>query len=103
MTDKTPDTRGSYSIVQLDETIKAAEARAYQRGYRAGQHRKAKATPVEKYQAQKDAFRRRAFLAALSGCVTAQGWTKGDKPINSVPSRTALASDFAEEAMKLYR
>ena len=102
MTDKTPDPCGSDSSAELGDTIKAAESRAYQRGYQAGQRRKSKAINAEKHQAQKDAFRRRAFLAALPACVSAEGWKRGDKPITSLAARTALAWDFADEAMKRY-
>jgi ribosome modulation factor len=106
MTEKTPDPCGSDSSAELGDTTKAAESRAYQRayqrGYQAGQRRKAKEINAEKYQAQKDAFRRRAFLAALPACVTAVGWKKGEKPINNIDARTELAWDFANEALKRY-
>ena len=102
MTDKTLVPCGSDSSKELGDTIKAAESRAYQRGYMAGQRRKTKAISVEKLQAQKDAFRRRAFLAALPACIAAEGWKKGNEPITGLTERTALAWDFADEALKRY-
>lgn len=83
-----------------DDAFKAAEKRGYAKGYNAGQRRKAKAISAERGYKEKQAFRRRAFLAALAACVNAQGWTQGDKPINSIAGRTALAWDFADEAVK---
>jgi hypothetical protein len=56
-----------------------------------------------KLRQQRAAFWNRAFLAALPECITVNGWTKGEKPINDVSSRTALAATFADEALKHFR
>lgn len=78
------------------------EKRAYQRGYNAGQRRKARAISQEKLAARREAFRQRAFLAALPACIAAQGWKRGDKPINSMNDRVGLAWDAADDAMKRF-
>jgi hypothetical protein len=78
------------------------EKAAYQRGYVAGRKRKAKDRERERFEAQRAAFRQRAFLAALPACIAAQGWKRGEQPINSMEARTALAWDFADEALKRF-
>lgn len=78
------------------------EKRAYQKGYVAGRKRKNEDRRRAGREAERLAFRRRAFLAALPACVNAQGWTRNDKPITTMEARTALAWDFADEAMRRY-
>lgn len=85
----------------MKEEIKAAEKRAYARGYRAGKERRSKQIEVERIYAKQQAFRERAFLAALPACIAADSWKTGDKqPITSLPQRVSLAWRFADEAMK---
>lgn len=79
-----------------------AEKAAYQKGYNAGRKRVAKDRERAAYEAKRAAFRQRAFLAALPACIVAQGWKAGDKPINTLVDRTALAWDFADEALKRF-
>lgn len=75
---------------------------AYAKGYVAGRKRAAKDRERERWQAKRAAFRQRAFLAALPACIAAHGWKNGDKPINTLNERTALAWDFADEALKRF-
>lgn len=77
------------------------EKRAYQRGYAAGQRRKAKVRARERRDAAREAFWQRAFLAALPACIDADGWKQGDKPIVGISDRTALAREFADAAFDL--
>lgn len=83
-----------------DDEIKQAEARAYQRGYAAG-HRKKKTDRERQHEArERQAFRDRAFLAALPAAIQAQGWSRGGKPITNVEARVRLAWELADEALK---
>jgi hypothetical protein len=83
-----------------DDAFKAAEKRGYSKGYEAGKRRKVRQIDSERAYKEKQAFRRRAFLAALPGCINADGWKTGDIPITSLAARTALAWNFADEALK---
>lgn len=85
-----------------DEEIKAAELRGYARGYQAGKKRLKVDITKERLERERDAFRRRAFLAALPSCIDAQGWKRGDEPINTVEQRVRLANSFAKEALKYF-
>lgn len=82
------------------DDIKAAEKRGYSKGYAAGRRRKARDLSDQRRRTEREAFRRRAFLAALPACIAAQGWKRGDKPIASVDDRAQLAWDFAAAAVK---
>lgn len=88
--------------LQPDE-MKAAIAAAYGRGYNAGQRRKRRAINVEARQRREEAMWHRYMAAALGPCVNAQGWKRGEKPITDIPSRTSLAADFADEAVRVAR
>ena len=81
--------------------LKSAEERGYAKGYRAGQKRKKLTISMEYYRRKRNAFWQRAFLAALPAAFSAQGWTRGDKQLNTIPERMRLASDAADEALKL--
>lgn len=78
------------------------EKAAYQRGYVAGRKRVGRDRARERYEAKRAAFRQRAFLSALPACIAAQGWKRDDKPINTLAERTALAWEFADEALKRF-
>ncbi|EKS9794864.1 MULTISPECIES: hypothetical protein [Burkholderia] len=83
-----------------DDEIKQAEARAYQRGYAAGQ-RKRKSDRQRQHEArERQAFRDRAFLATLPVALAAQGWTRSGKSISSIEDRVRLAWGFTNEALK---
>lgn len=86
-----------------DEEIKQAEHRGYSRGYQAGKRRREQDHRTERLYREKCAFMDRAFLSALSACVTVSGWKHGDKPINNIKERVSLAWDFASEAVKQRR
>lgn len=85
------------------DALKQAEQRGYARGYRAGKHRADAEQRAEAMRSERQAFLERAFLAALSACVNADNWKSGGEPITNIPGRTALAWDFAEEALKRRR
>lgn len=87
----------------MSDKIKQAEQRGYTRGYNAG--RKRQQTDIKQAQKMKRmAYRwNQAFLAALPACIIAQNWKVGGKPIASLTERTALARDFADEAIKHMR
>ena len=86
-----------------DDPVAAAEKRGYQRGYNAGKRRLVQEVARDRRHAQAEAFRRRAFLAALPAAFGAQGWKRGDQPITSMEDRVRLAWEVADEAMKRYR
>lgn len=83
--------------------LKAAVHNAYGRGYYAGTRRKKREISLEAKQRQENAMWHRYMAAALTTCCDARGWTAGEKPINTIPERTKLAADFADEAVKLAR
>lgn len=85
-----------------EDALKKAEKLGYAKGYAAGKRKRVKDASSARHEAQRQAFRQRAFLAALPSCILAQGWQTGDtkKPINSLPARVNLAWDFADEALK---
>lgn len=88
------------------DELKAAVSNAYGRGYYAGTRRKKQQISSDAKQRQENAMWHRYMQAALAACVTAEGWTTGtqpEKPINTLPERTKLAADFADEAVKLAR
>jgi hypothetical protein len=74
--------------------------RAYQRGYAAGRRRLKADLRGQRKEAEREAFRRRAFLAALPACIEVQGWVRGDAPITKLADRVRLAWEFADEAVK---
>jgi hypothetical protein len=79
------------------------EQRGYARGYAAGRKRVQRDRQTERYQAERQAFLDRAFMAALSACIDAKGWTRGEKPITTLDERVRLAWDAAESALKQRR
>lgn len=83
-----------------EDEIKQAELRGYSRGYNAGKRRKQRGMTYERLCRERQAFLDRAFIAALTACVTADGWKAGEKPITNIPDRVKLAADFAVEALK---
>lgn len=88
---------------EITGEIKQAKQLAYARGYQAGRKRRRRDMTIEQMNKHRDANWNRAFLAALPTCIDAQGWKRGDKPINSLEARVRLARDFADEAMKYMR
>jgi hypothetical protein len=85
------------------DELKAAVHNAYGRGYYAGTRRKKQQISNEAKRRHEDAMWHRYMQAALTACVSAQNWKVGDKPIIDLSSRTKLAADFADEAVKLAR
>ena len=71
------------------------EKRGYSKGYAAGKRHKRNAIRIKR-----DAFWQRAFLAALPVAFAADGWKRGDTPINDLDDRVKLAAEVADEAMK---
>lgn len=97
-------------MTHTDDDIKAAEKRGYSRGYQARELRMKREALEAKDRRERErerrvenAFRDRAFLAALASLINAHGWTTGGKPINSIESRTRLAWNVAKEALKQRR
>lgn len=80
-----------------------SEVRAYSRGYAAGKRRKNREVSDEVRCRREDAMWLRFMGDALAACIRTDGWKRGDQPISDVPSRTMLAADFADEAVKLAR
>lgn len=65
--------------------------RHYQRGYRAGRKERDR---------EEREFWQQAFVAALSKCISASGWTDGKgNAITSRTARTQLAAGFADDAL----
>lgn len=87
----------------MSDAIKAAEQNGYAKGYNAGLRKKKKKRAESSVRARRDANWDRAFLAALPPCIEQQGWTCGEKLINSLEDRVALAKDFADEAIRYLR
>ncbi|WP_145997167.1 hypothetical protein [Ralstonia mannitolilytica] len=88
---------------ESQNAIKKAEARGYKRGYQAGrrkQQSEALVARLEREKREKRAFRDRAFLAALPAAFAAQGWVRGEKPINTLEERVRLAWETAKAALK---
>ena len=84
----------------MGDEIKAAEARGYSKGYQAGKRRKSLDISAEQFRVKKDAFWRRAFLAAIPAALSAQRWTRGGTEIATLPDRISLAAEAADEALK---
>lgn len=82
------------------DDLKAAEARGYSRGYKRGRATATDRKAQQRRAAEREAFRRRVFLAALPACIAAQNWKRGEKPITSLGDRIALAWEFADEAVR---
>jgi hypothetical protein len=78
------------------------ENKAYQRGYRSGRKRRAVDERGRKADAERAAFRRRAFLAALPACLASEGWKIGDKPVTTLDQRIDLAWLAANKALKQF-
>lgn len=72
----------------------------YAKGYAAGKRRKAREISAEQRERERTEFRRRVFLAVLPTCIEVSGWQRDGKPIKNLDQRTALAWNFADEAMK---
>ena len=83
----------------MADNIQRAEKRGYNKGYNAGRQRRCKAITDEQRQRKENAFWQRAYIAAIPAAISAQGWVRGDKPINSVPDRMSLAAEFADAAL----
>ena len=82
------------------DAFQVAEQRGYSRGYQAGRRRKKTDVSAEQRVQRREAFRQRAFLAALPFAMAAQGWKRGEDPIRSVSDRVRLAKDVADEAAR---
>jgi hypothetical protein len=86
-----------------DEEVKAIEQRGYARGYAAGRKRLRVDVLQERYQREREAFRRRAFLAVLPSAILMQGWTDGEgKSITTRDARVNFAWNVADYAMRRY-
>ena len=89
------------------DATKEAEKHAYSRGYQAGRHRLQ--SDVERAERERSRvaaereFWERAFLAALPCAFVADGWKRGEKPINSSTERVELAAGFADYAVESRR
>lgn len=88
----------------LDEptqaALKAAEKRGYGRGHAAGKKLAKRRAADEKLCREREAFRRRVFLAVLPVALGPDMWKRGDVPIKSLKDRMELAVEFADAAMR---
>ena len=82
------------------QALLAAEKRGYGKGYAAGKRHRGKQVRIDQNRRQRQAFRQRAFLAVLPFAMGANGWVRGENPINSLSERVRLAVEIADEAMK---
>lgn len=88
-------------MISMDNAeLKTAELRGYSKGYAAGKRRKQGQIYSEARKRKMDAFWQRALIAALPAAFSAQNWTRGDKPIETLDQRVRLAADVADEALK---
>lgn len=85
-----------------DDAYKTAEQRGYAKGYAAGKRRRTRDAAEERRINEREQFRRRAFLAALPFAMGANGWKRGEKPINSLEDRVSLARDIADESVNQF-
>lgn len=76
------------------------EQRGYSRGYQAGRRRKKIDMSTQQRSQRREAFRQRAFIAALPFAMAAQGWKRGEDPIRSLSDRVHLAKEVADEAVR---
>lgn len=87
-----------------DDANKAAELRAYARGYQAGKKRKASQAAAEDLQRRQDAFTQRAFLAVLPFAMTEHGWGRTVEgkhtPYKTIDERVDFAWTVAKAAAK---
>lgn len=77
------------------------EKLAYARGYNAGKKR----LPVElreRFAVEREAFRKRVFLAALPAVIAAQQWEMDGKPVTTLDQRVELARRFADKAAQVF-
>jgi hypothetical protein len=85
------------------DEIKKAELRGYSRGYAAGKKKVKIERSAEQRRAEQQAFLDKAFFAALPFAATQSTWRHGEKPINTITERVALAWDFAESSLRQRR
>ena len=84
------------------------ELKGYNKGYAAGRKRAQLDRDRRHEAARREAFRQRAFLAALPVCITVQGWSRLQndgtrRPISDVDDRVRLAWEIADVSMDRYR
>ena len=84
----------------MSEDLKKEYQRGYSKGYQAGKRNVAKSRSYEHERRERQAFYDRAFLAALPFAMEQEGWTRGNKKINTLEDRIRLASETAHDALK---
>ena len=75
----------------------------YHKGYRAGLRRKVRELSAEERRRRENAFWQRAFIAAIPATIEVSGWKRGSAEITTLADRMVLASEAADEALKLAR
>ena len=90
-----------------DTDLKKAEQRGYSKGYVAGRKALLKNKAIDQLKKEKDAFRRRAFLAVLPmACFSPHNWGTQvggrHEKYTKISELTKLAHNFAEEAVKYF-
>ena len=75
----------------------------YHKGYRAGLRRKVRELSAEEQRRRENAFWQRAFIAAIPATMQVLGWKRGTADISGLTDRMVLASEAADEALKLAR
>lgn len=84
----------------MSNEIKAAEKRAYSKGYYAGQRRLEAESGRRDREAKREAFRREVFLAALNGTLIAGGWQTDGKKWSDAESYSKGCWVIANKALK---
>ena len=82
-----------------DDQLKAAERRAYSKGYLAGKRRKQREISLDRARREKQAFLDRVFIELLPVALKAEGWTSGGKPVTTSVDRVRLARNWTIEAL----
>lgn len=84
----------------MDDEIKKAEARGYQKGYVAGRARKKRQAYEDAIERRRARFHNQALLAALPACISSQGWVMNGKDVRDMEQRVELAKRAADCALK---
>lgn len=85
----------------MNEELQAAEKRGYAKGYAAGRRRKVRDVHGQRQAAAREAFRQRAFLAALPALIETGGtWKMAGREVKTLDDRVELAWRFAAQAVK---
>lgn len=84
----------------MADSLKQAEHRGYSKGYNAGRRKRRIEMHAEHRQRERQAFLDKAFLAALSALINAQGWKVGDVLCTTGDQRVDLAWTVALQSLR---